>query len=327
MGQEIILYDGLRQAGTIVVLRELRAAAVTLVFGYPAGLQRLALHEAVHVLPADGAPHHGREEEGLRLVRYDLGVADGLDFPVLLCSDVCRAVILDAIHLAGIGLTLQDAVHLVHGGADRGAGILGEYVLHCGFLGVGGEVLLEDVIDDMLRGGILDQLLVLVCNIAIGRLSVQVLLPAFLVLEDGADAVGGPVAFVLIDGEHDIDGEAPVGRGGVVLLEDGLPVAVVGLQDGLGVVVVLDVAEPSVKLGDQDQVYPIGLHVPQQAHQVLAVLHLLAGGQALVGIIVHYLIVMGKGVVREGLLLGIQGQAFLCLQLRADTVVDGASDS
>ena len=89
-------------------------------------------------------------------MRDDLGITDGLDLPVLVHGDVGRAVILDAVHLAGIGGAFQDAVHLVHGGADRGAGIFGEDVVDSGLLGVCSEILLKDVIDDVLRGRILD---------------------------------------------------------------------------------------------------------------------------------------------------------------------------
>lgn len=306
MGDQIFLYDFLRQTSTSVVLHELGAAAVALVLGHGPGLQPPPRHEAVHVLAAYGASYHGGEKERLRLVGDDLCIADCLDPAELLWGYVGRAIILNAVHLPGVGGAFQDAVDLVHGRAGWIPGVLGKDMLDRGLFGVGGKVLAEDVVHNMPRCRIFDQVLFCIRGVAVGRPAVEVFTAALFVAEHGIDAVGGAVAFVFIDREHDVDGEPAIGRGGVILLEDGLPVAAMCLKDGLSVVVVFDVAEPPIQLRHEDQVDLSGLHVAEQPQQILAVLHLFSGSQAFVCIVPDNLIAMGEGVVSEGLPLGVQ---------------------
>ena len=82
-----------------------------------------------------------------------------------------------------------------------------------------------------------------------------------LVIQDGPDPLGSAVTFGLVDGKHDVDDHLPVGRRGIIIFEDGPPVAMMGLENLLRDVIVLDVAEPTVKLCDQDHVDLILLHV------------------------------------------------------------------
>ena len=110
-----------------------------------------------------------------------------------------------------------------------------------------GLILYEPVIDDLVA--------------VAGAHAARNLADRPLIVQNSLDALRGAVTLRLIDREHDVDDHLPVGGGRVVIFKDRLPVAVMGLQDLLCDVVVFDISEPPVQLGDKDHVDLILFHV------------------------------------------------------------------
>lgn len=110
-----------------------------------------------------------------------------------------------------------------------------------------GLILYEPVIDDLVA--------------VAGAHAARNLADRPLIVQNSLDALRGAVTLRLIDREHDVDDHLPVGGGRVVIFKNRLPVAVMGLQDLLGDVVVFDISEPPVQLGDKDHVELILFHV------------------------------------------------------------------
>ncbi len=118
--------------------------------------------------------------------------------------------------------------------------------------GIGGEVCAENIFYNMHGGGVFYQMLLRICGVAVCGTSVQMLSVLFFISKNGSDSFGIPVTFVFVDGKHNVDGKAPVRCGGIIFFKNGFPVAAVGFQYRLCVVIVFDIAEPAVKLCDKD---------------------------------------------------------------------------
>ena len=166
-------------------------------------------------------------------MRDDLRITDSLDFLMLLHGDVGGAISVNSIHPPTLRFILQHAVYLIHGGAVGILGIFVQDISYSVFFGIGSKIAGEDILHNMLGIRVLDKLLVSVRGVAISRAAIDMFPVVLFISKYALNTVRGAIAFILIYGEHDIDGKPPVGRRGIIFLEDGFPVAVMGLQDGL----------------------------------------------------------------------------------------------
>ena len=142
------------------------------------------------------------------------------------------------------------------------------------------------ILDDGRDGHILYQSVVYDFVPVAGASSARHFSDGALIVQDGPDTLGCPVAFSLIDREHDIDDHLPVGSGRVVVFIDCFPMAIVCPEDFFGNVVVFDIAKPSVQLRYQNHVQLIPFHVFQKTQQAFSVFHRLSGGNSLIGIVI-----------------------------------------
>lgn len=95
-----------------------------------------------------------------------------------------------------------------------------------------------------------------------------------------------------------------------------------GLQDLFCDVVVFDIAEPPIQLGDQDHIDLILLYVFKKPQEALAVLHWLAGGDSLIGVAINDNEAVTLCVLGERPFLGREGEAVEVLLFGAYTDVD-----
>ena len=94
-------------------------------------------------------------------------------------------------------------------------------------------------------------------------------MPAELAFVDVLDAVARLVGFILRDGELDVQHQSAVRRRRVVLLLRALPVHMMRVENVLHLVVVADVAEPSVKALEDDDVDFVGADIVKKPLQFL----------------------------------------------------------
>lgn len=92
------------------------------------------------------------------------------------------------------------------------------------------------------------------------------------VLKNYFNTLRRAVGLILRDREHDIDLKLAVRGGGIIVLQNGLPVAVMFFQDGLCIVVVLHIPEPAVQFCDKDKVDFTVPDIIQETHKFFAVL-------------------------------------------------------
>ena len=96
------------------------------------------------------------------------------------------------------------------------------------------------------------------------------------------DTLGSAVGFILSDRELDVQMQSAVGGRCVILLFRRDPHDVVRVQDALNLVIVCNVAKPSVQLDKQDDVDIAGFHVAEHAHELRTVPVFFTSGDALV---------------------------------------------
>ena len=123
------------------------------------------------------------------------------------------------------------------------------------------------------------------------------------VVQDCFDTFRGTVALCLVDREHDIDDHLAVSGGRVVVLIDGLPMAVVGLQNLFCDIIILDVAEPAVQFCYEDHIDLIAFYILQQEQKSAAVLHWLSRGNTFIRIASDNSVVVFLGKFCQGFFL------------------------
>lgn len=323
MGQHVVLDFVLRQTGAAVTVK-LIPAPVFYVYALAAVLKLLFLPVPCKIVPADRTLDQGGKDVwivttgGVCLCGSDLP-----EFLKLLPCDVRLAVVKIIFIASGVGLILEQAVHLI---AGRGAvTVFFEQIVVGAPDRVTGAVIVVGVVHDIGDVRILHQPVIDNLVAVAGAHAARNLADRPLIVKNCLDALGGAVTLRLIDREHDVDDHLPIGGGRIVIFKDCLPVTVVRLQDFFCDVVVLDVAEPPVQLGDENHVDLILFHVLKEPQKPFAVLHRLASGDSLIGIAVHDCEPVTLGVFCECALLGREGETVEVLLLGAYTDVDGTA--
>lgn len=323
MSQHIVLDLVLVQAGA-AVSAEFIAAAILNIYAFPSALKLLLFAVAGEVVAADRTLDQRGKDVGI--VAPGGVCFCGRDLPELLklCPCDVRHTVFEVILItAGIGLVFKKTIHLIAGGGTV-AVFLQQIVVGAADR-IAGAVVLESVLHDARDGLVLYKPVVDHLVAVTGAHTAGNLTDGPFVVQHGLDALRSAVTLRLVHGEHDVDDHLAVGGGGVVVLKDGLPVTVMGLQDLLGDIVVLDVSKPPVQLGDKDHVDLILFHVIQEPQESFAVLHRLAGRDTLIRIVTHDRITVMLGILRESALLGRKREPVEVLLLGADTDIDGAT--
>ncbi len=81
--------------------------------------------------------------------------------------------------------------------------------------------------------------------------------------------------------------QTPVGRSGIVIFLCSDPTDIMSIQNFLHLIIVGNIAKPTVQLDKQDQINFILLHILQHPHKLYPVAVLFPGGNALIGVDVH----------------------------------------
>ncbi len=323
MGQHVVLDLVFCQTGAAVTVK-LIPAPVFYVYAFAAVLKLLFLPVPCKIVPADRALDQGRKDVWIVTTGgVCLRGSDLPELPELLPCDVRFAVVKIIFIASGVSLIFEQAVYFI---AGRGVvTVFFEQIVVGTSDRVAGAVIVVGVVHDIGDVRILYQPVIDHFVAVAGAHAARNLADRPLIVKNRLDALGGAVTLRLIDREHDVDDHLPVGGGRIIIFKDRLPVTVVRLQDFLCDVVVLDVAEPSVQLGDKDHVDLILLHVLKETQEPLAVLHGLAGGDSLIGVAIYDCEAVTLRVLGERLLLGREGEAVEVLFFGADTDVDGTA--
>ena len=157
------------------------------------------------------------------------------------------------------------------------------------------------------------------------RFAADLALAAQNALIDVLNAVGRLVGLILRDGELEIEHEAAIGRRRIVIFLCADPLDLVLVENGLDLVKIRNVAEPSVQALEQNDVNAISADVVEKTLQLLAARDGFAGGAALVGIDTDDEVVVLVGVVGQIVLLLSEGEAVSGLLLGADSDIDSCS--
>lgn len=315
MGQHIVLDLVLRQAGAAVTT-EFISAPILYVYALAAVLKLLFFPVPCKIVATDRALDQGRKDIGIVAAgRVCLCGSDLPEFLELCPCDVGFAVVEVILIAPGVGFIFEQAVYLI---AGRGpvAVFLQQVVVSVADR-VTGAVMVVGVLHDVRDGLVLNQPVIDHLIAVAGAHAAGDLADRPLIVQNGLDTLRGAVTLRLVHGEHDVDDHLAVGGGRVVIFKNRLPVAVVSLQNLLGDVVVFDIAEPPIQLGDKDHVDLILFYVPEKPQEALAVLHGLAGRDPLIGVAVHDGEAITLGVLGERPLLGREGETVEVLLLSA----------
>ena len=307
-----------------MIFSELRRTTIAFIFADAAVAKLLAFYKSCKTFTAYRANDHGRKQERGSLERNGFAIRNFTDFFVLFRSYVSFAVIIYVIFPAGINVVGQDPVDLVR--SRSLVAISGNNIGHRAAFGKGCKVVLKDVFDDVAGIRILYQAFFRICDITISGFSVYMLPETLLIFENIANSFAGSITLIFIHGKHDVNCEATVRCGRIVFFENGFPVAVMCFQNSLCIMVIFDIPEPPVKLRNENQINLISFHIVQQPDQITPVLHFLSGSNSFISIVTNNFIVVGQGIIGEGFLLSIQGQAFPDLYFGTYTIINRTSD-
>lgn len=203
---------------------------------------------------------------------WTLGFFDGFmakddSFPVR-PADIGGAIVLYALE--------GSCIDFVSGGTGPGTVVACDAVFFITvYSGFANGVVIQDIVPEVLKNRgrlrVLDAALDTIDHLGFIAIwpfvrttcKAPLLTPTFAV-KDELDALTGAIRFILGHAEHDVDLQAAVSGGGVVILHSSLPGDMVGLQDLLNLVVLPDVAEPPVQLDKKNSIQLPRLHVSQE---------------------------------------------------------------
>lgn len=103
-----------------------------------------------------------------------------------------------------------------------------------------------------------------------------------LVCEYVFDSIAVTIALILRDGQTDVDVQTAVCGGGVIGLRDRLPLDSVRFKYFLNLVIISDIAEPAVELGEKNHVKVVSTDTIEQTDELFSSREFLPGSQSLI---------------------------------------------
>ncbi len=115
---------------------------------------------------------------------------------------------------------------------------------------------------------------------------------AFFVFKNNFNPFASSIRFILSNGKHYIDFELTVRCGSIIILQNCFPITIMRFQDCLGIVIIPDVAKPTVQFGYQNKVNFILPDIIKKSLKILPVLKLFASSETFIYVIVYNFIIV-----------------------------------